>query len=233
MEYFYTLPELVLPPSLVIEGDEFVHLTHVMRKQAGDAISVVDGRGNVYETVLEKIVQRSAVCRITRQSVAANEPAVQLTLGVALLKSGSRFDLLVEKAVELGVHTLVPVLTERTIPRKTKVDRWQKIALAAMKQSGRAVLPAVKPLIMFQEFLLDAGGSEGRFIPHEKISRPLLRETCTEEQSRVTVCVGPEGGFSDEEIRLAVNAGFTPVSLGPRRLRAETAAIVAAATILI
>jgi 16S rRNA (uracil1498-N3)-methyltransferase len=233
MEYFYTPPSLVSSSHLVIEGDEFSHLTHVMRKKVGDAVRVVDGSGMAYDVVIDDIEKRSARCEITARHDRLNEPEADVTLAVAVLKNFSRFDFLVEKVTELGVNTIVPLLTERTIPRHAKVERWQKLALAAMKQSGRCALPAVKELTRFTDLLDSTPKDSLKLIPHEKASATTVSEVVKHRTLRpVMVCIGPEGGFSDEEIGRAMRAGFIPVYLGTRRLRTETAAIVSVAFLL-
>jgi 16S rRNA (uracil1498-N3)-methyltransferase len=232
MEYFYTPPELIEPTALTIADEEFAHLTHVMRKAPGDAIRVVDGRGTAYDVTIEEISRRSARCSIRTRYVRLNEPARNVVVAAALLKNSAKFDYLVEKATELGAAGIIPLLTERTIPRNARIDRWNKIALAAMKQSGRCCLPEVHPLIPFGDFLQQSGSDSLRVIPHEKVERPRLRDVIDTARVPVQICIGPEGGFSEEEIQRAVSAGFIPVSLGPRRLRTETAAIVSMALAL-
>lgn len=232
MEYFYTPPELIEPTTLTIADEEFVHLTHVMRKAPGDAIRVVDGLGTAYDVTIEEISRRSARCSIRTRHVRLNEPARSVVVAVALLKNSAKFDYVVEKATELGAAGIIPLLTERTIPRSARIDRWSKIALAAMKQSGRCCLPGVRPLVAFGDFLQQSGSDSLRVIPHEKTERPRLRDVIETGKMPVQICIGPEGGFSDEEIQRAVSAGYIPVSLGTRRLRTETAAIVSVALAL-
>ena len=249
MEYFYVPPTNISPPHLTIDGEEFKHLTHVMRKGPGDEIRVVDGKGNVYDVRIASIVRRTAHCMIIDQRVMENEPAISVTLAAGVVKNGARYDFLVEKATELGVRTIVPLSTERTIPQHAKTDRWQKLAIAAMKQSGRCVLPKVLPLTSFDRFITGAyAGRESiqplqgrisqpiapplKLIPHEKETARSLREALAGGPRDTILCIGPEGGFSDREIDEAVNAGFLPVSLGPRRLRTETATIAALSMLL-
>jgi len=237
MEYFYVPPSHIAPPRLTIDGEEFQHLTHVMRRAPGDEIRVVDGKGNVFDARIMDLLRREAHCEIIGQSRMENEPERSVTLAVGILKNGSRFDFLVEKATELGVGSIVPLATERTIPRHARSDRWQKLAVAAMKQSGRCVLPHVLPLTPFDRFVAGfagtGGGSGGgsevplKLIPHEKETARTLREALPGTAGNVVICIGPEGGFSDDEVERAGRAGFVPVSLGPRRLRTETAAIAA------
>ena len=235
MEYFYVPPQTPNPAPgrhLVIDGDEFNHLTHVMRKQVGDAIRIVDGIGNAYDATIADISKRAAQCMIQAHHHRLHEPSLDVTIAVAVLKSFSNFDFLVEKATELGVNRIVPLRTGRTIPQHAKTDRWQKLALAAMKQSGRCMLPHVHPLTSFSDFM--ATSQEGlRMIAYEKVASPSLAGVVgNRNETSVVICIGPEGGFTDDEVELAVSSGFVAVSLGERRLRTETAAIVSAGIVL-
>ena len=232
MEYFYTSPQLISAGELTIDGDEFAHLTHVMRKRPGDTIRVVNGTGAAFDCTITEISKRTARCEITGTHLRLNESPVDVTLGVAILKNASKFDFLVEKVTELGINRIVPLLTERTIPRHAKTGRWQKLALAAMKQSCRCVLPRVEEPESLESFITSIPNAALKLIPHEKAG-PRLQDTLLHaKHPSITICIGPEGGFSDEEIDRAQGAGFLPVSLGPRRLRTETAAIVGVAAVL-
>ncbi len=234
MDYFYAPPSNVSSGFITIDGDECAHLTHVMRKKVGDTIRVVDGTGNAYDARIEEIARRSARCNILQHHRRLHEPDREVTLGVALLKNGSKFDFLVEKCTELGVSSIVPLLTERTIPQRARTDRYQKLALAAMKQSARCVLPTVHNVEHFTAFLSPVPQSSLKLIPHEQVATPTLTDVLRGRAFQsIVVCIGPEGGFSDEEIDQAQAAGFIPVSLGTRRLRTETAAIVAVALCLL
>ncbi len=233
MDYFYTPAEKISATHLDIDGDEFAHMVHVMRKKPGDKIRVVDGKGHAYDALIEDVRKRVAHCKITGRPSINGEPFVDLTLAVGVLKNSGRFDFIVEKATEIGVRTIIPLVTTRTIPRHAKTDRWQKLALAAMKQSERSVLPRVEQLTPLAE-LLRAQTADLRLLPHEQVKGPTLHEVVRRGSfSSATVCIGPEGGFTDEEVAEAEASGFIPASLGPRRLRTETAAIVAAASVLL
>ena len=233
MEYFYTPPHLVREQFLTIEEDEFTHLTHVMRKRPGDSIRVVNGTGTAYDVTIVDTGRHTARCEITAAHQRLNEPEIALTLGVAILKNSSRFDFLVEKVTELGVTVIVPLLTERTIPVHAKTGRWQKLALAAMKQSGRCVLPLVREASRFEEFMTSSRPESLQLIPHEKADSGLARVLASRPCRNVVLCLGPEGGFSEREVSLAHDRGFQSVSLGPTRLRTETAAIVSAASVFL
>jgi 16S rRNA (uracil1498-N3)-methyltransferase len=233
MEYFYVPADHIVRTECILEGEEFAHLTHVMRRSVGDVICLVDGAGTGYDVVIEEISRRQARCRILAKKERMHEPSIHLTLGAAVLKNGANFDFLVEKATELGASALVPLLTERTLPHHARTERWQKIALAAMKQSGRSVLPRVSEPERLDVFLKKNAGAEIRLLPHEKTVRPHLQDIIPVKEASVALAIGPEGGFSEEEVELAVAAGFIPVSLGPRRLRAETAALVTVGLLLL
>jgi 16S rRNA (uracil1498-N3)-methyltransferase len=204
-----------------------------MRRKAGDSIRVVDGVGHAFEARILHIQRGRARCTITARLGRVNEPPQAVTIAAAVLKSGAAYDFLIEKCTELGVSAFVPLLTERTIPGNAKRHRWQKLALAAMKQCGRSVLPSVAELTPLGEFLRERSPSTLGLIPHETVRSPALADMKPTMSPRVAICIGPEGGFSDAEITLAVSAGWTPVSLGSRRLRAETAAIAAATLVLL
>jgi 16S rRNA (uracil1498-N3)-methyltransferase len=153
-----------------------------------------------------------------------------VTLAVSLLRNPARFDVLVEKATELGVRTIIPMICARTVPRSEKHNRLEKIALSAMKQCGRSWLPRIQPLTAFESMLDRAGGYALRLIPHEKTEQSQFIGSVLQHHPdalSALIVIGPEGGFSEEEMRLANEKGLVPISLGPRRLRAETAAISA------
>ncbi len=234
MDYFYCPPENITADEILIDGEEFAHLVHVMRKKAGDEICVVDGTGAMYNVTLIELTKRAAHGTISSRFENHNEPQVSLTLAVGILKNPSRFDFLVEKVTELGVKEIIPISTERTIPSHAKTDRWQKLALAAMKQCGRGYLPRVHALIAIEELLKECSTYKCKLIAHETSSVPIKKyqEQIQDEKSAI-VLIGPEGGFSEEEVHLCVESGFTDVSLGTRRLRTETAAITAASLLIV
>lgn len=240
MDYFYCNPDDVAGDSLVIRGEEFAHLTHVMRKQAGDRIVVVDGRGTAYDVRIESLEKKAAACRIESRTGGLHEPAVKVVLAAGILKNPSRFDFLVEKATELGVTEIVPLVTERTIPPRGRITRWRKLALAAMKQSGRSVLPPVRDLTTLVEALEAGSGFDRMVVAHEKgpagpDATPGSGETAgvpSPGYRTLLLLIGPEGGFSEAEVELCVGKGCEVLYLGERRLRTETAAVAALARII-
>jgi 16S rRNA (uracil1498-N3)-methyltransferase len=234
MEYFYTPPHLISRDELFIEEEEFAHLSHVMRKKVGDGIRVVDGQGKAFDVIIAEMRKHTARGSITARHERLHEPAIDLTLGVGLLKNAARFDVMVEKATEIGINAIVPLHTVRTIPEHAKTGRWQKLALAAMKQAGRCVLPKVHEPMTLHDFLETPRHDALKLLPHEKERTSTITSLFPITAiSTAAICIGPEGGFTDEEVAGGVAAGFRTVSLGPRRLRTETAAIVAAASLIL
>ena len=234
-EFFYTDPAKIGEHFLTIEGDESKHIVRVMRKSEGELLWVVDGIDRAYETVIHSVHHHSIECEILSVHERLNEPGIEVTLAVAVLKNPSRMDWLVEKGTELGIRRFIPVATSRTVAHASKEDRWKKIALAAMKQSGRCYLPQVYPLTDMESVLRHASVFDVRIIPYEQTDEVLFITEALRHRPKPTsalIVIGPEGGFTEEEIRLAEHAGFVQVSLGKRRLRTETAAIVAATWVI-
>jgi 16S rRNA (uracil1498-N3)-methyltransferase len=234
LEYFYAPSGAITAGVVRIDGDEFAHLSHVMRRKAGDIIGVSDGRGTAYIAEITSVEKRMAIATVRSSHPMLHEPASVVVLAAALLKNPSRFDFLIEKATEIGVRSIIPLLTERTIPRHARTERWQKLALSAMKQSGRCILPDVRAPMTFDE-LLKPGNTLGekRWLFHEAADGAMTASGEASTTGSHLVVIGPEGGFTDEEVRLATQSGFAAIRLGTRRLRSETAAIAAAARFLL
>ena len=213
--------------SVTLTADEARHLREVLRLKPGDEVSVFDGEGKEYRARVVQARREFAELELGEEIATARpESPLQITLAVALLK-GEKFDLVVQKATELGVNKIVPLITRyadiklRDQNDATKrVARWQRIALEAAKQSGRAVVPEVSLPVMFAS-LLDGGC----VLFSEKGGHGLKQI----ETDKITAIIGSEGGWSDEELDQARAAGAQIVTLGGRILRAETAAITAAA----
>jgi 16S rRNA (uracil1498-N3)-methyltransferase len=230
MDYFYCPPGNITATSVRIDGEEFVHLARVMRKKEGDDICVVDGNGKAYDVRLESIQKTTATGTIRHTHEQFHEQALHVSLAVGILKNPSKFDFLIEKVTELGVREIIPLRTERTIPDYAKVDRWQKLALAGMKQCGRSYLPRVRELLSLRELFAKREPSDVTLIAHERSSDlPRFDQLVSKNIRSLLILVGPEGGFSDDEVTFCVSAGCQLFTLGDRRLRTETAAIVTAA----
>jgi len=234
-EHFYVNPAQVGETTLVIGGTEHKHLLRVLRKQVGDRIVVTDGRGKSYNVVIRSIDSEIAECEIIDAREMFNEPKVEVGIGASLLRNPSRFNFMVEKVTELGVRRVIPLLCERTVPHHARVSRYEKIALSAAKQACRSVLPDIFVLTNFNALLESLSGYDLKLIPHEKTEQSQFIGTVLHHHhaaKSIFILIGPEGGFADAEIAQATAHGFVPVSLGPRRLRAETAAIASVSLVL-
>ncbi|HET6568072.1 MAG TPA: RsmE family RNA methyltransferase [Rhodothermales bacterium] len=232
---YYVPPENVRGNVLLLPEEEAHHAARVLRARPGDEIVAVDGQGGWYRAEVDQADKRSVSARIVERRSGVGEPPYELTIGLAVLKNPGRFETFLEKAVELGVRRVVPLVTERTEKARIKESRASNILVAAMKQCGRSRLVALDDPRPLADFL--GRCADGlRLICHEQtepehaIARQLEQRLSA---ATMSVLVGPEGGFSDAEIRQAAEAGFVPVSLGPRRLRAETAALAAAAAVML
>jgi 16S rRNA (uracil1498-N3)-methyltransferase len=237
--HFYIFPEDVQADRVLFRADEARHLCAVLRKRAGDVVTAVDGQGNEFDVMLEQKSSSTTAGRIVRRRRRSREPIVQVTLAQALLK-GAKMEQIIQKGTELGVGRFQPMMTEhsvlslRTGSVAKKEDRWRKIAIGAMKQSLRSFLPEVAIPVTFAEVLRDVQNFDTAFMATLAEDAVDLRRALDPKRSQrqVLLLVGPEGGFSAEEIRQAREAGLRLVTLGPRRLRAETAAILFAGLVL-
>jgi len=219
---------------VTLAADEARHLRDVLRLKPRDAVYVFDGAGREYRCIVKDARRDSAELWIDTQHPAKPESQLQLKLGVALLK-GEKFDLVVQKATELGVQHIAPVTTRHAdihlrdeSDAAKRVTRWQRIALEAAKQSGRAVLPEVSAPESFESFVEGTKDAELCLMFSERGGGGMWLIAGRAPRS-VVALVGSEGGWSDEEIESAREHEFHVITLGGRILRAETAAITATA----
>jgi len=218
---------------------EVRHASRVLRKGPGDEIVGVDGLGGWYRIVLDQLGKHTASGHIIERREEVGEPPYELTLAVAVLKSRTRFETLLEKAVELGASIVAPILTARTERESIREERSEGILTAAMKQCGRSRLPDLRQPVSLEEFLQIESSSTApgiSMICHERAGSDSTFNDALRDwdgECRITTLVGPEGGFTDQEIMDAVHAGFSPVWMGERRLRTETAAISVLAAVML
>ena len=222
---FYAPPETFAGTRVILPDAEARHVTKVLRLRPGAEVMVVDGEGGRHRVRLTRTSGWDA-----EGEVVATEQVprpLPLTLGLGMLKAEERVEFALEKAVELGVTRFVPLVTERTVARRVRLDRLRAHAVAAMKQSLRAhLLEVTAPMA------LDALLGPGAVLLHEGAPLSDMLPTLLTDPARpMTLLVGPEGGFSDGETARANESGTRVASLGAVRLRAETAALVAAAAV--
>lgn len=230
---FYAPPSCFTKDRVILPADEARHAVKVLRMRTGDGIVVVDGVGGWYEVTLTRTERDEVEGNVvaTRRDVGETNRNVVLSLG--LLHHRDRFEWAVEKAVELGVTGIVPLRTRRAAPGKIRRDRLEHIAVAAMKQSMRTRLPQLYEEMTLDEALVRLSPTGTVLIAHEAAPDAPTPAQAAGHTRSVSVLIGPEGGFSDDEIEAASAAGATLVSLGPRRLRAETAALTALADLML
>jgi 16S rRNA (uracil1498-N3)-methyltransferase len=231
---FYTNPENVENETLTIDGEEARHILSVLRHKAGDTISVVDGYGTRYNVLIEKTSETSLRGKILSLIRKENEPTCHVTLAQAICRQ-ERMDFLIEKATEIGVSSVIPILTERSLIRisgialaKTKVERWRRIAIAGMKQSLRTLLPEIQGVTKFEELPPQMKSYDLCLIASLDRNSKGIRELheLRRRQKKILLIVGPEAGFAEEELALTEAQGAIPITLGTRRLRTETAGVV-------
>ena len=222
--YFYE-------PSLNIGVNQFTlspetskHCVQVLRMEEGANIDITNGMGDVFNATLQTAHKANSMVTIQgHQSFAATQQ--KITLGISLLKNAVRLEWLFEKATEMGIHQIVPIICERTIHERFKMDRMQNILQSAMIQSQQAWLPLLSEPIAFNVFMHKHKASVNLIAHCEPTEKKNIKEIVA--LNDVNLLIGPEGDFSSAEITIAISNNYTPIQLGPTRLRTETAGIFA------
>ncbi len=246
---FFVEPDSVQGDRAELRGQVAHQIARVLRLQPGDLVYLLDNSGYRYSASLVSVSKSGVTAEVSGRERLDTEPGVELVLCQALLK-GQKLEWVLQKGTEIGVSRFVPVLSERCVSRPSKVEvdrkleRWREIVREAAEQSGRALLPQVKSLVSFEEACHEAGQAALAAMAWEE-ERSLGMGTLLKEagifaasgerhgvRPMVLLLVGPEGGFSERESEVARSAGVKVVSLGPRILRAETAALVVATVVL-
>ena len=220
MQLFYC-PDISSTPILPI--DEARHCIKVLRKKTGDTIDIIDGKGNLYKAEITNDNFKKCEIIITNTVTNFDKRKRFLHIAISPTKNIDRIEWFVEKAVEIGIDEISFILTNNSERRNLKLDRIEKKAISAMKQSIKATLPIINKLISFEEFIRNCKNKQ-RFIAHLENDPKNL--TTFKLDSNICLLIGPEGGFIEEEIKRAKLKNFTPTLLGNSRLRTETAGIV-------
>jgi len=236
MHRFFIPKESFIQNEVIICGEPLHQIGYVLRLKPGDRIIVLDNNGWEYEVEIERITKEEATGKIVSKQYGEGEPAVKITLYQALLKS-DKFELVLQKGVELGVTTFAPFISERCVTKKPadgKIERWQKIIQEAAEQSERSILPVLYPVVSFDAACQSA--KQPSLLLWEEEKSVSLKETLQNPPFKNTktlnLFIGPEGGFPSEETEQAKNHGIAIASLGHRILRAETAGLAAISAIL-
>ena len=225
-----------LSPIVTVTGDEFHHSVRVVRVRAGEEVEVFDRTGRVARGTIETLDRDRATVRIDEE-IPSREANVALHLAMSIIQL-EKFELVLQKATELGVRSIIPLITDRIELRRErysgKQERWNRIVFEAVKQSGRSLFPSVEEPQAFADVIVRPGAKIVFDAETDGAAAPSAGDSVPEAGTApriVTLFIGPEGGWSEEEIALARGSGCTFERLGPRRLRAETAAIVACALV--
>jgi 16S rRNA (uracil1498-N3)-methyltransferase len=217
--------DTITRPEVRVEGDEFHHSVRVVRVRAGEEVELFDRTGNAARGIVETLDREHAVITVG-DALAPRESALNIRLAMAVIQL-EKFELVLQKATELGVRSFVPLVTDRVELRPeryaNKRERWERIVFEAVKQSGRTAVPHIEEPREFADVLAENGPK----IVFDADAEPAV----IERLDSVTLMIGPEGGWSDEELHAARASGCLFQPLGPRRLRAETAAIAGVAVI--
>lgn len=226
----------LLADTIKITGSDAHHLMHVMRAKAGQLVTVVDDNGQVAAMEMVAFSDSAVTLQLKENLAADTESPLKIMLAQCLLKA-DKMDMVVQKAVELGAVGVIPISSQNCVARydakkgAARKDRWQKIADEAAKQCGRTALLKVRPIVTLRQFIADMQATDSSLVffyenENEQSAKEYLRSL---KAKQIVLLVGPEGGFSLDEAKLIEEAGGKSVTLGPRILRAETAALTAIA----
>ncbi len=238
------MPKIFLPITQIkggkisITGEKARYLSSVLRCKGGDELTIFDGKGNCFKTEIIKVDRREVVTEVQDKFTCDTESSINIILMQGILK-GQKMDIVIQKATELGVKEIIPVITERSQPRQTrKVTRWRKIAEEASRQCGRSIIPLIHEPVEFGKFFVESKLKRSEEIPGLilweedglSIKEAIDKLSSGISQSHdfpIYILIGPEGGFTKDEVSFAEREGFIVCSLGKRILRAETAALSA------
>lgn len=245
MYHFYTDRTNIADGYVTVTGEDVNHIKNVLRMRIGEELIICDKEGTDHFCRIAGFEDGTVRAEILRSGNTEAELDTKIYLLQGMPKK-DKMEMIIQKAVELGVYEIVPVMTKRVIVKldddkkeAKKLERWQAIAEAAAKQSGRGIIPRVHPVISFKEALKYAQDFDVNMIPYENAdnsdsgmehSRELVRSL--KGKKSASIMIGPEGGFEESEVMSAIDAGFSAISLGKRILRTETAGMAALAAIM-
>ena len=225
MQLFYNATINEVTETFSFDREESKHIIKVLRKKDGDILFVTNGLGELFKT--EIVLASDSKCTVQIVSFEkAPTPIFNLHLVVAPTKMNDRYEWFLEKATEIGIQEITPIICDRSERKVINRERFEKILLSAMKQSNALYLPKLNPAISFKEFMKNKNTGLQLIAHCEETDKKSLK-SILQPNTDVTVLIGPEGDFSEKEIALALEQNYVPVTLGDTRLRTETAAVVA------
>jgi 16S rRNA (uracil1498-N3)-methyltransferase len=227
----YTPGQLAAGKDVELTPTGANHIVRVLRARVGDVIGVFDGEGNEFRAAIASVKGSKVIVRVDAAAISATEAPLRITLTQGISR-GERMDWVVQKATELGVASIVPVITARSVVKldrdqaEKKHEHWRSIAIGACEQCGRSRLPKIATPISLTQHLCSASSAAMRVVLDPEAAKSL---TSLEAANTIELLIGPEGGLDNEELAAAKKAGFVSATLGPRILRTETAAVAALA----
>lgn len=222
----------ILDNGQILNPEESNHCIRVLRHREGDSINVLNGKGSRFECLIQEASPKQCRVKIVREEKADRAPFA-CHIAVAPTKNLDRFEWFLEKSTEIGIQTITPIITRFSERKVLKPERLDKIITSATKQSMDLWRPVLKPLISFNAFIKESQMlvDYQKFIAHCADGEKKLLKNCYKKGKNAIILIGPEGDFDEMEVKMAQNSGFMAVSLGNKRLRTETAALVACHTI--
>ncbi len=237
MAKFFVSNNLIKDDRVFIDGENVNHIINSLRCKIGEEIEISTGDGFDYLCKIEEISKDLVIAKIIDCFGNESEPNVKITLYQGLPKA-EKMELIIQKCIELGIDEIVPINTDRTIVKlagkeEKKLARWNKIAEAAAKQSRRGKVPKVRSVINFSQAIQQASQNNLNIIPYEKEEKNSIKNIIKGfDGESIGIFIGPEGGFSEKEIEIAIKNNIKPITLGKRILRTETAGFITTAILL-
>ena len=233
LPFFYINEYTPLQKEIVLNEETSKHVVQVLRMKVGEQLNLTDGKGSLL--TCEIIDDHKKQCAVEVKETSFKEQGTRkVTIAISLLKNANRFEWFLEKATEIGVAEIFPLICERTEKEKFRFDRMQGIIISAMLQSQQVWLPVLHEPVQFENFVMNKLENSTKYIAHcmDEESKMQLHRQISKSSNQL-ICIGPEGDFNEQEIELALQTDFVPVSLGETRLRTETAAVVAATLLVL
>ncbi len=228
MHLFYT-PDLQ-SDTYHLSEEESKHCVRVLRLTEGDPLFLIDGKGKFCEAIIVVAHPKACMLKVTDQKNNFGKRDFRLTIAVSPTKNIDRYEWFLEKATEIGIDEIIPLISRYSERKEIKPERLEKVMISAIKQSIKAYLPVLQPLQSFKNVVKSPFTGQ-KFIAHCNDGEKILLRDAVIKGKEVLILIGPEGDFSNEEVGLATEEGFIPISLGDSRLRTETAAVVACHTV--
>lgn len=231
MQYFYS-PDANIGNTFELDREESRHLIRSLRKKLNDKVHITNGKGEVFEATIVDDNMNACILNITKLAEVKFQTNYELHIAISPLKNKDRFEWFVEKASEIGISSITPIKCVRSEKTNIKIERLERIALSAMKQSLKTKLPKINKLTDFEEFISAQTDDFNKFIAWCETDKEELFSNM-EIGKKTLILIGPEGDFTNEEVELALKKGFKPISLGQSRFRTETAAVLACHTVFL